>query len=192
MKYFIHESSFIDEPVTIGEGTQIWHFSHIMKNARIGEKCKIGQNVVVGPGVSIGNGVKIQNNVSVYPGVTLEDNVFCGPSMVFTNIINPRCEIVRNTPDFFKPTLVKMGATIGANATIMCGVIIGSYAFIGAGAVVTKNVKDHALVYGNPSVQQGWACACGDRLPPAVNGKSHCTACKKMFEVKNDQCSRSG
>jgi UDP-2-acetamido-3-amino-2,3-dideoxy-glucuronate N-acetyltransferase len=152
----IHESCYIDPPCTIGEGTQIWHFSHVMKDASIGQNCRIGQNVVVSPNVSIGNNVKIQNNVSVYTGVTLEDDVFCGPSMVFTNVINPRCGVPRNTADDFLSTLVKRGASIGANATIVCGVTIGEYAFIGAGSVVTKDVPPYALVYGNPAKQHGW------------------------------------
>ncbi|HOG08618.1 MAG TPA: acyltransferase, partial [Syntrophales bacterium] len=160
----------------IGAGTKIWHFSHVLKGSRIGENCNIGQNVVIGPDVTIGRGCKIQNNVSVYKGVTLEDGVFCGPSMVFTNIINPRAEIVKM--DQVRPTLVKKGATIGANATIVCGVTIGAYAFIGAGAVVTKDVLDHALCVGNPAVQIGWACACGERL--AKNLK--CSSCRSQYK----------
>lgn len=155
-KVKIHESSYVDLPCTIGEGTQIWHFSHVMPNATIGRDCRIGQNVVISPNVTIGNNVKIQNNVSVYTGVTLEDDVFCGPSMVFTNVMNPRCGVPRNTADDFLPTLVKRGASIGANATIVCGITIGEYAFIGAGSVVTKDVPPYALVYGNPAQQHGW------------------------------------
>ena len=155
-KYFVHASSYVDKKAKVGKGTKIWHFCHIMGGAAIGENCKIGQNVVVHPTAIIGNGVKIQNNVSIYDGVILEDFVFCGPSCVFTNIINPRSEINRNSPEFFKKTLVKRGATIGANATILCGITIGRYAFIGAGSVVTKDVKDHELVYGNPAKHHGW------------------------------------
>ncbi len=174
--HFAHETAVIDEGCEIGAGTKIWHFSHVLKGSRIGENCNIGQNVVIGPDVTIGRGCKIQNNVSVYKGVTLEDGVFCGPSMVFTNIINPRAEIVKM--DQVRPTLVKKGATIGANATIVCGVTIGAYAFIGAGAVVTKDVLDHALCVGNPAVQIGWACACGERL--AKNLK--CSSCRSQYK----------
>jgi UDP-2-acetamido-3-amino-2,3-dideoxy-glucuronate N-acetyltransferase len=160
--YFAHKSAVIDDNCAIGQGTKIWHFSHIMSNSYLGENCNIGQNVVVGPDVSIGNNCKIQNNVSVYKGVTLEDGVFCGPSMVFTNIYNPRAEIRKM--DQVRSTLVKKGATLGANATIICGTTLGSYSFIGAGAVVNKNVPDHAIVVGNPAKQIGWACHCGERL----------------------------
>jgi UDP-2-acetamido-3-amino-2,3-dideoxy-glucuronate N-acetyltransferase len=148
--------------VDIGEGTSIWHVSHILKGTRIGKSCKIGQNVVIGPNVTIGDGVKVQNNVSVYEGVTLEDHVFCGPSMVFTNVFNPRSEIPRMGE--LKPTLVKKGATLGANCTIVCGITIGRYAFIGAGAVVTKDVPDYALVVGSPARTKGWICECGLKL----------------------------
>jgi UDP-2-acetamido-3-amino-2,3-dideoxy-glucuronate N-acetyltransferase len=160
--YFVHESAFVDENVEIGAGTTIWHVSHIMKNSQIGKNCRIGQNVVVGPNVNIGNGVKIQNNVSVYEGVTLEDDVFCGPSMVFTNVFNPRSEIRRM--DELRPTLVRRGATLGANCTIVCGITIGQYAFIGAGVVVTKDVPDFALVVGNPGRIVGWMCVCANRV----------------------------
>lgn len=160
--YFAHETAVIDEGVEIGSGTKIWHFSHVLSNSRIGEKCNIGQNVVIGPDVTLGKGCKIQNNVSVYKGVTLEDWVFCGPSMVFTNIINPRAGIRKM--DQVRPTLVKEGATLGANCTIVCGVTIGRYAFVGAGAVVTWDVPDHALVVGNPARQIGWVSRCGNRL----------------------------
>lgn len=162
MDYFVHESAYVDEPAQIGKGTQIWHFSHIMKNTRIGENCRIGQNVVIAPGATVGNGVKIQNNVSVYEGVELEDYVFCGPSMVFTNVRTPRSEFPRNTSSDYYRTLVKKGASIGANATIVCGTTIGERAFVGAGAVVTKDVPDYAVVHGNPARVKGWACACGD------------------------------
>jgi len=160
--YFVHESAFVDEGVEIGEGTSIWHVSHILKGSRIGKHCKIGQNVVVGPNASVGNGVKIQNNVSVYEGVTLEDSVFCGPSMVFTNVFNPRSNIPRMQE--LKTTLVRKGATLGANCTILCGLTIGRYAFIGAGSVVTKNVPDYALVVGAPGKVTGWMCECGVKL----------------------------
>ncbi len=161
-KFFAHDSAFIDEGVEIGEGTSIWHVSHVLQGSSIGKGCKIGQNVVVGPNVTIGDGVKIQNNVSVYEGVTLEDYVFCGPSMVFTNVFNPRSEIPRMGE--LKPTLVKKGATLGANCTIVCGITIGRYAFIGAGAVVTKDVPDYALVVGAPAKITGWMCECGLKL----------------------------
>jgi len=160
--YFAHETALIDEGAEIGEGTTIWHFSHVLKNSRIGKNCRIGQNVVIGPNVSVGDGVKIQNNVSVYDGVTLEDHVFCGPSMVFTNVFNPRSEIRRM--EEVRPTLVRRGASLGANCTILCGVTIGEYAFVGAGAVVTRDVPDYALVYGNPGRVQGWVCRCGVKL----------------------------
>ena len=175
MDYTIHESSYIDENVSIGPGTKIWHFSHILPNSRIGENCNIGQNVVIGPDVTIGKQCKIQNNVSVYKGVTLEDGVFCGPSMVFTNIYNPRAEIRKM--DQVRDTVVKHGATLGANCTIVCGVSIGSYAFVGAGAVVTRNVAAHALMVGNPARQIGWVCACGERLTEVLD----CPACGKTY-----------
>ncbi|HOO70791.1 MAG TPA: DapH/DapD/GlmU-related protein [Spirochaetota bacterium] len=159
---FIHESAFIDDDVIIGDGTKIWHFSHILKGCRIGLNCTIGQNVMIGPDVKIGSGCKIQNNVSLYNGVELEDDVFCGPSMVFTNVINPRSFIERKNE--FKKTLVKKGASIGANATIICGNRIGAYAMIAAGAVVTKDVADHALFTGVPARQTGWVCRCGNVL----------------------------
>jgi UDP-2-acetamido-3-amino-2,3-dideoxy-glucuronate N-acetyltransferase len=159
---FVHDTAVVDEPAEIGAGTKIWHFSHVLKNSRIGEKSNIGQNVVIGPDVTIGNQCKIQNNVSVYKGVTLEDGVFCGPSMVFTNIYNPRAEMSKM--DQVRPTLVKHGATLGANCTIVCGATIGKYAFVGAGAVVTRDVPDHALVVGNPARQVGWMCVCGEKL----------------------------
>jgi predicted dehydrogenase/serine acetyltransferase len=177
---FIHPSAVIDDHVQIGSGTKIWHFSHVLPESKIGEGCNIGQNVVIGPDVEIGKACKIQNNVSVYKGVTLEDGVFCGPSMVFTNIYNPRAEIRKM--DQVKPTLVKKGATIGANATVVCGTTLGRYCFIGAGALVNKNVLDYALVVGNPAKQIGWACECGERLADDLE----CFACGKKFEKKQD------
>ena len=161
-KAFIHTTSHIEKGARIGEGTKIWYFCHIREGAEIGKNCNIGQNVFGDKNVSIGNGVKIQNNVSVYTGVTIEDDVFCGPSCVFTNVINPRAFIERK--DEFRPTRVKKGATIGANATIVCGVTIGRYAFVGAGAVVTKNVPNHAIVAGIPAKQKGWTCKCGNTM----------------------------
>jgi UDP-2-acetamido-3-amino-2,3-dideoxy-glucuronate N-acetyltransferase len=160
--YYIHPSSYIDEPAIIGNGTRIWHFCHIMAGALIGENCILGQNVMVGSDVIIGNNVKIQNNVSVYTGVELEDDVFCGPSCVFTNVINPRSQIVRRSE--YLRTLVRRGATIGANATVICGITIGRYAFIGAGSVVRHNVPDYALILGVPGVQKGWMGRHGYRL----------------------------
>jgi UDP-2-acetamido-3-amino-2,3-dideoxy-glucuronate N-acetyltransferase len=160
--YFVHPSSYVDQPAQIGAGTKIWHFSHIMAGATLGERCNLGQNVVISSGVVIGNNVKIQNNVSVYTGVEIEDDVFCGPSCVFTNVINPRSQIVRHSE--YKPTLIRRGATIGANATIVCGHEIGRYSFIGAGAVVRTNVPDYALMLGVPARQRGWMSRHGHRL----------------------------
>tara|TARA_B100000900_G_C20572576_1_gene713901 strand:- start:565 stop:1149 length:585 start_codon:yes stop_codon:yes gene_type:complete len=160
--FFVHESSYIDDEVTIGKGTKIWHFTHVLGNCSIGENCSLGQNVVVGPNVNIGNQVKIQNNVSVYDGVTIEDYVFCGPSCVFTNVNNPRSEIVRK--DEYQKTIVKKGATIGANATIVCGNNLGKYCFIAAGAVVTKDVPAFALMVGNPAKRVGWMSKAGEKL----------------------------
>src|SRR5690242_9636865 len=180
-EYFVHESSFIDEPCEIGEGTKIWHFSHVMSHSRIGRRCNIGQNVVVSPQVTIGDNVKIQNNVSVYTGVILEDDVFCGPSMVFTNVVNPRSHVSRK--DEYRRTLVKRGASLGANSTVVCGHTIGRYAFIGAGAVVTKDVPDYALVVGNPARVSGWMCECGVKLAPGshVPERAVCAACGARF-----------
>jgi UDP-2-acetamido-3-amino-2,3-dideoxy-glucuronate N-acetyltransferase len=180
-EYFAHESSYIDDGAVIGAGTKIWHFSHVMKGAVIGKDCNIGQNVVVLPGVRIGDNCKIQNNVSVYEGVVLEDHVFCGPSMVFTNVINPRSEIVRKHE--YRQTLVKRGASIGANATVLCGHTIGEYAFIGAGAVVTKDVPDFALMVGNPARRSGWMCRCGVKL--ALDGaRGRCAACGSGYVLE--------
>ena len=179
--YFVHESAFIDDAVEIGSGTSIWHVSHVLRDSCIGKDCRIGQNVVIGPRARIGDSVKIQNNVSVYEGVTLEDNVFCGPSVVFTNVHNPRSEIRRM--DELRPTLVRHGATLGANCTIVCGVTIGRYAFVGAGAVVTRDVPDFALVLGNPARVAGWMCACGNRIELAA-GESDgtCRACQRRYQ----------
>ena len=164
--YYVHPSSYVDDPAEIGAGTTIWHFSHVCAGARIGRGCKIGQNVLIAAGVQIGDNVKIQNNVSVYTGVILENEVFCGPSMVFTNVNTPRSGVPRNQPSDFLETRVKTGASIGANATVVCGHTIGRYAFIGAGSVVTHDIPDYALVYGNPARQHGFACECGLRLSP--------------------------
>ena len=177
-KHFIHDSSYIDEPCHIGDGTNIWHFSHIMKNSVIGEKCNIGQNVVISPDVILGNNVKVQNNVSIYTGVICEDDVFLGPSCVFTNVINPRSFIERK--EEYKKTIVKKGASIGANATIVCGYNIGRYAFIGAGSVVTKDVADYALVVGNPAKIIGYVCECGNRLKNTEDIYT-CNTCNKGF-----------
>jgi UDP-2-acetamido-3-amino-2,3-dideoxy-glucuronate N-acetyltransferase len=178
--YFVHESSYVDEPCQIGAGTKIWHFSHVMANCVIGPRCNIGQNVVVSPGVRMGEGCKIQNNVSLYTGVVLEDFVFCGPSMVFTNVVNPRSEIVRR--DEYKTTLVRRGASIGANATIVCGITIGQYAFVGAGAVVTHDVPDFALVVGNPARRTDWMCRCGVKLT-SEGHRARCEACGARYAI---------
>lgn len=173
MDYFVHESSYIDEGARIGTGTKIWHFCHVMANAQIGEGCILGQNVMVADNVYIGNNVKIQNNVSIYAGVILEDDVFCGPSCVFTNVINPRSQIGRRSE--YQRTLVKRGATIGANATVICGVSIGCYAFVGAGAIIRRDVPDYALMLGVPAVQKGWMSRHGRRLrEPDADGVMRC------------------
>lgn len=187
--FFVHESSHVDEGVTIGEGTKIWHFSHISKGATIGSGCNLGQNVFVGNGVRIGNKVKIQNNVSVYEGVELEDYVFCGPSMVFTNVRTPRCEFPRNTSADYKKTLVKRGASIGANATVVCGTTLGRNAFVGAGSTVTKDVPDYAMVYGNPARVRGYMCACGDTIVAADAKVLQCKRCgvDVTLESKEDE-----
>jgi UDP-2-acetamido-3-amino-2,3-dideoxy-glucuronate N-acetyltransferase len=162
--YFVHESAYVDEPAEIGRGTKVWHFSHVMAGSVIGDECTIGQNVMIGPRVRIGNRVKIQNNVSVYEGVDIEDEVFCGPSMVFTNVVTPRSGTPRNRPEDFAKTVVRRGATLGANCTIVCGHTIGEFAFVGAGSVVTTDVPPYALAYGNPARVRGYACQCGLRL----------------------------
>jgi UDP-2-acetamido-3-amino-2,3-dideoxy-glucuronate N-acetyltransferase len=182
--YFVHASSYVDQPCSIGPGTKIWHFSHIMRDSVIGANCNIGQNVVVSPGCRLGNNVKVQNNVSLYTGVILEDDVFCGPSMVFTNVVNPRSHVSRK--DEYRQTLVRRGATIGANATIVCGITLGRYSFVGAGAVVTRDVPDYAMVYGNPAKLRGWMCQCGVKLEgvaPSLTGDAvaQCKACARRY-----------
>lgn len=184
---FIHETACVDNGAKIGDGTKIWHFSHIGAKAVIGEDCKLGQNVYIADNVIIGSNVKIQNNVSLYEGAILEDNVFCGPSCVFTNIFNPRCLYPRNSKEFFRKTIVKNGASIGANATIVCGVTIGRNAFIGAGSVVTKDVPDHALFYGNPAKPRGWMCVCGEKLKFDSNQKANCKLCNKSYKLKKGE-----
>jgi len=184
VSYFAHPTAIIDRGAKIGSGTRIWHWVHIGPNAEIGTNCSLGQNVYVGQ-AKIGNNVKIQNNVSVFDAVVLEDDVFCGPSMVFTNVINPRSHIVRKHE--YKPTLVKRGATIGANAVLVCGIEIGSYAMIGAGAVVTRDVPDYALVMGNPARRMGWTCRCGVRLEIS-NARACCRACDSHYEIADGCC----
>jgi UDP-2-acetamido-3-amino-2,3-dideoxy-glucuronate N-acetyltransferase len=187
---FVHASSYVDDGAVIGAGTKIWHFSHVMPGARIGERCNIGQNVVISPGVVIGSNVKIQNNVSVYTGVILEDDVFCGPSMVFTNVVNPRSHVTRR--DEYRQTLVRRGASLGANSTIVCGHTVGQFAFVGAGAVVTRDVPDFALVVGNPGRVVGWMCQCGvkvaaGRTPPQT---AECGACGSRYRAAGDALER--
>ena len=177
--FFVHESSYVDDGARIGKGTRIWHFSHIMTGAVIGERCNLGQNVVVMPGTRLGNNVKVQNNVSIYEGVELEDDVFCGPSCVFTNVMNPRSHISRKSE--YRKTLVKKGASIGANATIVCGSTLGQYAFIGAGAVVTSDVPDFALMVGVPARRVGWMCQCGLRLE-VRDGRAACDTCGAGYQ----------
>jgi len=188
--YFAHETAVIDSGCEIGKGTKIWHFSHIMSGCKIGEKCNIGQNVVVSPDVILGNNVKIQNNVSIYTGVICEDDVFLGPSMVFTNVINPRSAVLRR--DQYKPTVVKKGASIGANATIVCGVILGEFCFIGAGAVVTKDVKPFSLVVGNPSRHIGWMSEFGHRLNFNNEGIAVCPESYAKYSLNNNEVIKIG
>jgi UDP-2-acetamido-3-amino-2,3-dideoxy-glucuronate N-acetyltransferase len=188
MKYFAHETAVIDEGCQIGEGTKIWHFSHIMPNCTIGLSCNIGQNVVISPEVILGNNVKVQNNVSIYTGVICEDDVFLGPSMVFTNVMNPRSAVIRR--DSYLKTIVKKGASIGANATIVCGHDIGRYAFIGAGAVVTKHVPDYALVVGNPARQIGWMSEFGHRLNFDENGVAECPESGQKYALNENTVER--
>ena len=188
--YSYHESSYIDKPAQIGRGTKIWHFTHVMKDCEIGEQCNIGQNVVVSSGVKLGRNVKIQNNVSLYTGVICEDDVFLGPSMVFTNVTNPRSHVSRRNE--YKQTLVRKGATLGANCTIVCGIALGEYCLIGAGSLVAKDVKPHALMYGNPARHQGWMCQCGEIIARKVETSSKtvkhvCSVCKTKYEESNGQ-----
>ena len=187
--FFAHETAVIDDGCAIGNGTKIWHFSHIMPDCILGEKCNIGQNVVVSPRVTLGNNVKVQNNVSIYTGVVCEDDVFLGPSMVFTNVINPRSAINRRNE--YASTIVKQGASIGANATIVCGNDIGKYAFIGAGAVVTKNVPDYALLVGNPAKQIGWVGEYGHRLEFNERGKAICPESEQEYQLVDNEVTRT-
>jgi UDP-2-acetamido-3-amino-2,3-dideoxy-glucuronate N-acetyltransferase len=179
--FFVHESSYVDEGAEIGAGTKIWHFCHVMPGARIGERCNLGQNVLVAADVTIGANVKIQNNVSLYTGVEVEDDAFLGPSMVFTNVINPRSHV--NRKDEYRRTLVRRGASIGANATVVCGVTLGRYCFVGAGAVVTRDVPDYALVYGSPARVQGWMCQCGEGLK-FEGERAACPACGDGYRMQ--------
>jgi UDP-2-acetamido-3-amino-2,3-dideoxy-glucuronate N-acetyltransferase len=187
-EFYAHETAVIDEGCTIGKGTKIWHFSHIMKDSVIGEKCNIGQNVVVSPGVRLGNNVKVQNNVSIYTGVICEDDVFLGPSMVFTNIINPRSAVIRR--DLYVKTMVRRGASIGANATIICGNEIGEYALIGAGAVITKDVKPFALVVGNPGRQTGWVSEYGHKLSFNSEGTALCPESGQKYMLSGERVTK--
>ena len=185
MSVSIHPTAIVDEGAQIGDGTRVWHWVHICGGARIGKGCSFGQNVFVGNKVVIGNNVKVQNNVSIYDDVILEDDVFCGPSMVFTNVINPRSHVSRK--DEYKPTQVRRGATIGANATVVCGHTIGEYAFIGAGAVVTRDVLPYALMVGTPARRIGWMCQCGEKLP-RLAGEATCAACGLAYHLNSDAC----
>ena len=184
---FIHESAYVDDGAQIGPDTKVWHFCHVLGGAVIGERCSLGQNVVVMNGVRIGNNVKIQNNVSVYEGVELEDDVFCGPSMVFTNVINPRSHVSRKNE--YRRTLVRKGSTIGANATIVCGVTLDEYSFIGAGSVITKDVPAYALMVGVPARRVGWMCQCGERLPD--RNPERCTVCGTRYQQSGDKLRRA-
>lgn len=189
-KYFVHESSYVDDNVELGDGTKVWHFSHVQGGSVIGKNCSLGQNVNIGNNVTIGNGVKIQNNVSVYEGVELEDFVFCGPSMVFTNIMNPRSEFPQRGTEFYLKTLIKKSASLGANSTIVCGNTVGKYAFVGAGTVVTKDIPNFAMVVGTPAKQIGWVCACGNKLSLSIdqetNEETNCSKCNRQYVKKNN------
>jgi UDP-2-acetamido-3-amino-2,3-dideoxy-glucuronate N-acetyltransferase len=185
MSGLVHPSAIIDDDVVLGEGTRVWHFVHVSSGARLGQRCVLGQNVFVGRNVRIGNGVKIQNNVSLYEGVEIGDDVFLGPSCVFTNVVNPRAFLERK--DEFRPTHVGRGATVGANATIICGHDLGEYSLVGAGSVVPRGVRPYELVVGNPARHLGWVCACGVRLPAAL-GDHVCTACKRRFRIAAENC----
>ena len=187
-EYFAHETALIDDGCKIGKGTKIWHFSHIMTGSEIGENCNIGQNVVISPGVKLGKNVKVQNNISVYTGVTCDDDVFLGPSMVFTNVINPRSAIIRK--DSYSKTIVEKGATIGANSTIVCGIRIGTYSFIGAGAVVTKDVKPYSLVVGNPARHKGWMSEYGHKLVFDENGVAVCPESGERYNIADSKVSK--
>ena len=190
-KYFVHESSYVDDNVELGEGTKVWHFSHVQSGTKIGKNCSLGQSVNVGNNVTIGDGVKIQNNVSVYEGVELEDYVFCGPSMVFTNVMNPRSEFPQRGSEFYLKTLIKKSASLGANSTIVCGNTVGKYAFVGAGTVVIRDVPDYALVVGNPARQVGWVCACGTKLSlttdPDSKETAKCPKCGREYKKEGNK-----
>jgi len=186
LPYSVHESAYVDDGCQIGAGTRIWHFSHVMSGAVVGERCNIGQNVVISPDVVLGNNVKVQNNVSIYTGVILEDDVFCGPSMVFTNVVNPRSHVIRKHE--YQRTRVGKGASLGANCTVVCGHDIGRYAFIGAGAVVTKHIPDYALVVGNPGRISGWMCECGIKLAAGATPppSARCAACGAEYTTNSE------
>ena len=184
--HFVHESAYLDDGCKVGEGTKIWHFSHVQTGATLGRKCIIGQNVYIAATAILGDGCKIQNNVSIYDNVELEDEVFCGPSMVFTNVFNPRAFIERKNE--YRKTLLKKGCTIGANATIVCGSTIGEYALVGAGSVVTKDVPAYALVYGTPGRIRGWVCKCGVKLTPDSSGKAVCPKCRLKYNISAESC----
>ena len=190
LRYQVHESSYVDDGCRIGDGTRIWHFCHIMTGAVIGDRCNIGQNVVISPDVTLGNNVKVQNNVSIYTGVILDDDVFCGPSMVFTNVVNPRSHVVRKNE--YRRTHVGRGASLGANCTVVCGHDIGRYAFVGAGAVVTKTVPPYALVVGNPGRVVGWMCECGIKLSAgaALPASARCAACGAEYLTRDGELTR--